>query len=129
MLSLEGTGGGEGAACTGEGTGGVFPAKGGSERRLTDVVEAGGGVTLPAGGPEGGGGGGGALALLIEPWESEVPLPTLATDATDVKVDDLTRICAFLGIGGSRPTRGPPCCRIYSLINSRLSAIISSVMP
>lgn len=57
MLSLEGTGGGEGAACTGEGTGGVFAAKGGSERRLTAVVETAGGggggvdVALPAGGP------------------------------------------------------------------------------
>jgi hypothetical protein len=72
-------------------------------------AEAGGDGAAAAGAP-GGGGGGGALALLAEPCESELLLPTLATDTTDVRVADLTRICALRGIGGSNPTNGPPCC-------------------
>lgn len=84
-------------------------AAGGGSERLLAASEAGGDGAAAGGGP-GGGGGGGALALRAEPCESELPLPTLATDTTDVRVADLARIWALRGIGGSSPTNGPPCC-------------------
>lgn len=106
----------------------IVLAAGGSDR-LFDADEA-GLDGAGAGAPVGGGGGGGALLRRIEEWESEFALPTLATDTVELMVDDLTLGClAPRGMGGSNPTRGPPCCRMYSLINSRFSAIISSVIP
>lgn len=78
------------------------------------LLAADGGDGLEGGlleGPPEGGGGGGALLRLIELVDSECPLPTLATEVT---VDDLTREVTFFlrGIGGSKPTKGPPCCRM-----------------
>lgn len=71
-------------------------------------------------GPVAGGGGGGAFLDLADP--ELVAVLARANAGSGLRNEDR-------GTGGSSPTKGPPCLAINSLINSRLSAIISSVIP
>lgn len=78
-----------------------------------DATGGGGGGGVFFGPAAEGGGGGGALALRVE--------ALVSLDADDLTDADRALLAAaalrasgeyFLGIGGSSPTNGPPCCFI-----------------